>query len=122
MSESSNSYDVMVVGGGPAGTSAAIHLANVGIRVLLAEQKKFPRAKLCGEFISPECLEHFRRLGVVERMTEAGGARLVKTVFYSRGGKSVPVPSEWFANGSEVALGLSRAEMDERLLARARTV
>ena len=120
MNRPSNNYDVVIVGAGPAGASAAIHLAGAGARVLLAEQKKFPRAKLCGEFISPECFEHFRRLGVVERMMEAGGARLVKTVFYSRGGKSVSVPSEWFANGSEGALGLSRAEMDERLLARAR--
>jgi menaquinone-9 beta-reductase len=117
-----NSYDVVIVGGGPAGTSAAIHLAGVGARVLLAEQKKFPRAKLCGEFISPECLEHFARLGVRDGMTVAGGARLVETVFYARGGKSVSVPSEWFGGGSRGALGLSRAEMDERLLARARAV
>ncbi|HEX8424327.1 MAG TPA: FAD-dependent monooxygenase, partial [Pyrinomonadaceae bacterium] len=93
-----------------------------GARVLLAEQKKFPRAKLCGEFISPECQEHFRRLGVREAMRTAGGARLVETVFYSRGGGSVSVPSAWFGAGSAVALGLSRAEMDQRLLARARAV
>ncbi|MGB7924951.1 MAG: NAD(P)/FAD-dependent oxidoreductase, partial [Pyrinomonadaceae bacterium] len=117
---SSIDYDVLIVGGGPAGTSAAIHLAGAGARVLLVEQKKFPRAKLCGEFISPECLEHFGRLGVRDAMTTAGGARLVETVFYSRSGKSVSVPSAWFGGGSHGALGLSRAEMDERLLARAR--
>lgn len=120
MNRSSNSYDAVIVGGGPAGASAAIHLAMRGARVLLAEQKKFPRAKLCGEFISPECLEHFERLGVMERMLEAGGAELTETRFFSRSGRSVNVPSEWFGSARTGALGLSRAEMDARLLARAR--
>jgi flavin-dependent dehydrogenase len=111
-------YDVIIAGGGPAGASAATHLAMRGARVLLAEQKKFPREKLCGEFISPECAVHFERLGVIDRMLAAGPARLNETVFYARSGKNVAVPSTWFgANGS--ALGLSRAEMDERLLRRA---
>lgn len=111
-------FDVIIAGGGPAGASASIHLAMRGARVLLAEQKKFPRAKLCGEFISPECVPHFERLGVAERMLAARPTALTETVFYAPGGKSVGVPSAWFgANGA--ALGLSRAEMDERLLRRA---
>src|SRR5437868_134764 len=112
-------FDAIIIGGGPAGSSAAIHLAGRGARVLLAEQKRFPREKLCGEFISPECLEHFARLGVLERMTQAGGARVSQTVFYAPSGRSLAVPSAWFGGG---ALGLSRAEMDARLLARARDV
>jgi flavin-dependent dehydrogenase len=120
MNHSSDNYDTVIVGGGPAGTSAAIHLAARGARVLLAEQKKFPRAKLCGEFISPECLEHFERLGVAHQMMDAGGTELTETLFYSRSGKSLNVPSEWFGSGRAGALGLSRAEMDARLMERAR--
>lgn len=120
MSGTADSYDAIIAGGGPAGASAAIHLAARGALVLLAEQKRFPRAKLCGEFISPECLEHFEQLGVSEQMMEAGGAKLTETVFYSRNGRSVSVPSEWFGGGETCALGLSRAEMDARLLKRAR--
>jgi flavin-dependent dehydrogenase len=111
-------YDVIIAGGGPAGSSAAIHLSLAGARVLLVEQKKFPRPKLCGEFISPECAPHFERLGVAEQMLAAGPARLTETVFYSRNQRSVRVPSAWFG-AAGVALGLSRAEMDERLLRRA---
>jgi flavin-dependent dehydrogenase len=115
-------FDVMVVGAGPAGAAAAIRLASDGARVALVEQKKFPREKLCGEFISPECLAHFARLGVAESMTTAGGADLRETVFYAASGRSVGVPSAWFGRGGGAtrALGLSRAEMDARLLARAR--
>ncbi|HEX7956827.1 MAG TPA: FAD-dependent monooxygenase [Pyrinomonadaceae bacterium] len=113
-------FDCIVVGGGPAGAGAAIGLAAGGARVLLAEQKRFPREKLCGEFISPECLGHFARLGVLESMGRGGGARVSETIFYAPSGRGVCVPSAWFGAGD--ALGLSRAEMDARLLARAREV
>lgn len=118
----SDNYDVIIAGGGPAGSSLAIRLALNGKRVLLAEQKRFPREKLCGEFISPECLAQFSELGVLEQMLEPGGTRLTDTVFYSVRGRAVNVPSAWFGDGGQAALGLSRAEMDARLLARARAV
>ncbi|HEY6806164.1 MAG TPA: NAD(P)/FAD-dependent oxidoreductase [Pyrinomonadaceae bacterium] len=113
-------YDVIIAGGGPAGSSAAIHLANHGVRVLLLEQKRFPRPKLCGEFISPECIEHFERLGVAHDMHASHPANITETVFYSRAGKKIVVPSGWF--GRTAAMGLSRAAMDDNLLKRARSV
>lgn len=109
-----DNYDVIIAGGGPAGASAAIHLARGGVRVLLLEQKKFPRPKLCGEFISPECQTHFEKLGVARAMIASGPALLNETVFYSSKGHHVAVPSKWF--GGRAALGLSRAVMDEVLL------
>ena len=111
----SNNYDVIIAGGGPAGASAAIHLARGSVRVLLIEQKKFPRPKLCGEFISPECQTHFDKLGVAGAMIAPGPALLEETVFYSSKGHHVAVPSKWFSGG-RVALGLSRAVMDDVLL------
>ncbi len=50
-------YDLIVVGGGPAGTSAAITCARGGARVLLLERGRFPRHKVCGEFVSAESLD-----------------------------------------------------------------
>lgn len=121
MSANADKYDAIIVGGGPAGSSCAIRLAQNGLKVLLVEQKKFPRPKLCGEFISPECLAHFAELGVLDEMSAGGGVSLRRTVFYARSGRSVTVPSEWLTSGS-YALGLSRARMDQILLSRASAV
>lgn len=113
-----STFDVIIAGAGPAGSSAAIHLAHSGMRVLLVEQKKFPRPKLCGEFISPECQRHFQVLGVADAMSASAPAALIETVFYSSRGHHVSIPSTWF--GGPAALGLSRAVMDDVLLRRAR--
>ena len=51
------SYDLAVIGGGPAGTAAAITAAQGGHRVLLLERGRYPRHKVCGEFVSAESLD-----------------------------------------------------------------
>ncbi|MDQ4120882.1 MAG: FAD-dependent monooxygenase [Acidobacteriota bacterium] len=112
---------ILIVGGAVAGASAAIRLVKSGFRVCLIERERFPRQKLCGEFVSPECLEHFRHLGVLDEMLASGGESLNETVFYAPNGRSVTVPSEWFSTGG-AALGISRAEMDFLLLERARNL
>jgi flavin-dependent dehydrogenase len=49
-------YDLIVIGGGPAGTAAGITAARHGARVLILEHSRLPRHKVCGEFVSPEAL------------------------------------------------------------------
>lgn len=56
MKRASGAYDLLVAGGGPAGAAAAITAARLGARVLLLERGRFPRQKVCGEFVSPEAL------------------------------------------------------------------
>ena len=112
---------IVIVGAGPAGASLACRLAKQNFAVVLIEREKFPRHKLCGEFISPECLAHFRELEVLDEMLAVGGDRISQTVFYEPNGRNVNVPSEWFG-GQTSALSISRAEMDFRLLEKAKAV
>lgn len=49
-------YDLIIIGAGPAGSACAITAARAGAKVLLLEKDRFPRQKVCGEFVSPESL------------------------------------------------------------------
>lgn len=61
---SSASFDVIVVGAGPAGSSAACHLAWYGLHVLVIEKERFPREKACGDALVPRAVRAVERLGV----------------------------------------------------------
>lgn len=90
-------------------------MARIGFEVTLVERERFPRHKLCGEFISPECLKHFDELGVLPGLLAAGGEPIHETRFYDRRGNSFGVSSRLLDEGG-FALSLSRSEMDDRLL------
>lgn len=55
---------VIIVGGGLAGLTAAIHLLKIGIEVILIEKNEFPKHKVCGEYISNEVLPYFQWLNI----------------------------------------------------------
>ena len=57
-------WDIAVIGGGVAGSTAAALLARHGLQVILIEKGTFPRQKVCGEFLSPEGADVLSRLGV----------------------------------------------------------
>jgi flavin-dependent dehydrogenase len=61
-------WDIAVIGGGVAGSTAAALLAQHGLRVILIEKGAFPRHKVCGEFLSPDGADVLRRLGVWSRL------------------------------------------------------
>jgi geranylgeranyl reductase family protein len=56
--------DVLVVGAGPGGSTAAYHLARHGLDVLMAEKATFPREKVCGDGLTPRGVVQLRRLGI----------------------------------------------------------
>ncbi|MEK6284665.1 MAG: NAD(P)/FAD-dependent oxidoreductase [Acidobacteriota bacterium] len=113
-------YDAIIIGGGPAGSSAAISLSQRGARVLLLEEKRMPRGKLCGEFITPECFAPLERLGVMDRMLAAGARKITGVRLILATGKSVQTHISKISDDAGWAMSLSRARFDQILFDRAR--
>lgn len=68
--------DVVVVGAGPAGAATALLLARAGVDVLLVDRQRFPRAKPCGDCLSPEASRVLDRLGALPDVLAAAPALL----------------------------------------------
>lgn len=69
-------YDIIIIGAGPAGTSAALFLEKKGYRIALLDQARFPRDKVCGEFISPAADWILSELGVLDSIEALNPKRL----------------------------------------------
>ncbi|MGH9824081.1 MAG: NAD(P)/FAD-dependent oxidoreductase, partial [Blastocatellia bacterium] len=113
-----NRYDVIVVGAGPAGSTAASMLASQGVRTLLLEEKRMPREKVCGEFITPECFPTLDRLGALDRILNVG-ARQISSITLSAPGKTPVGATMKDISGADYALGVSRSRFDHILFQRA---
>ncbi len=82
-------FDVIVVGAGPGGCSAAISLARRGYGVLLLDKARFPRDKACGDGLSPLALEVLDRLAVGETIARSNPWRVDGIDFFSPEGQMV---------------------------------
>lgn len=105
-------YDLIVVGGGPAGSACAITAARAGAHVLLLEKDKFPRHKVCGEFVSPESLQLLEWLLGKRCFLESP---LIDRARVFSGRKSISLPID------PAAQSIPRFELDDALLSAAQT-
>jgi flavin-dependent dehydrogenase len=114
--------DVLVAGGGPAGSATALLLAAAGFSVVLVDRAAFPRDKACSEYMSPEAVRILDRLGVVGALEAAGAVPLAGTSVTAALGARLHGRFALAGHRPFRATGLSvsRRILDHRLLAAAR--
>jgi geranylgeranyl reductase family protein len=112
-------FDVAIVGAGPAGSSAAIHLARKGYSVALLDKQRFPREKLCGDFLNPINWPLLRDLEVDRGLLECVHEKVMTFRFTSFSGDEAEVPLPESQNGALFGLGVRRFDLDYVLLKKA---
>lgn len=87
-----DSFDVIVVGGGPGGSACCAFLSKKGLKVLLLEKAKFPRDKTCGDAISGKALRTLRELGLIDQVEANPHAKIGGIIFSAPNGSIADVP------------------------------
>jgi flavin-dependent dehydrogenase len=107
----SRRWDVVIIGAGPAGGSAAVRLARHGLQVILIDRGVMPRGKLCGCCLSPAALAELRGLGMRGPLEQAVPLERIRL---AAGGREASI-------GVQDGATLSREALDPALVAEAIT-
>ena len=99
-------YDIIVVGGGLAGCTAAYHLQKRGFRVALLEGKTYPCDRLCGEMLSPEAWQSFEAMQISREIEALNPAKIDRLLVTATSGE------HFCSKLPGVGIGLSRYHLD----------
>ncbi len=99
--------EVLIIGGGLAGLTAAIHLSKIGLQVTVIEKNSFPKHKVCGEYISNEVLPYFNWLGL--NLSHLNPTHITHLEFSTSSGKTIK------SNLPLGGFGISRFALDNYL-------
>src|ERR1700678_580571 len=120
--KSKTDYDVIIIGAGPAGSTASALLAEKGHRVLVIEREKFPRYHI-GESLLPFTYQPLQRLGLIDRMKKAAFVKKYRVQFVSPSGRA-SLPFYFFDRYDRESIAQTwqvlRSEFDQMLLDNAR--
>ena len=121
MRPTASEYDVVVIGGGPAGSTVAALTAESGLRVLLLDRETFPRFRI-GESLMPATYWTLERLGVLEYMKCSDFPQKHSVQFFTASGRAARpfYFSETDAHESSQSWQVDRAKFDKMLLDNAR--
>ncbi|MDR2378757.1 MAG: FAD-dependent monooxygenase [Bifidobacteriaceae bacterium] len=115
---SGDDADVIVVGAGPAGSTAAAHLAGAGVTTLVLDKAVFPRAKACGDGLTPRAVKELIYLGLP--LGQADGWTRNRGLRVFGGGHRLELPWPALASFPDFGLTMPREEFDLRLVRHAR--
>lgn len=114
---------VVVVGGGPAGSSAAYFMARAGLDVMILDRARFPRDKPCSEYMSPQASRILEEMGALNAVESSGAAQLAGMRVHAPNGATIHgefLADHGYRGYRDRGLAVRRTVLDAILLERAR--
>ncbi len=78
-----NSCDIIIIGSGPAGTSAALYADKLGLKTIIVDKANFPRDKICGDALSGKSIRYMKELDILNDVSKLDGSSIKRIIFGS---------------------------------------
>ncbi len=112
--------EILICGGSLAGIACALRLKQLGHDPLVLEKSRFPRRKLCGEFLGPDGFDCMKQLGVWECVYADAFGPIENIFFHNVDGQAVQVRMQWMHRQYPYAFAIPRERLDSLLVQEAR--
>jgi len=117
-------YDVIIVGAGPAGTTAALYAHRLELKCILLDKAVFPRDKICGDALSGKSIRIMRELGILDELNNLDGSEINRITFGSPKNIQFDVNLKGTKNDDQITKGfvIPREIFDNYLFEKANAV
>tara|TARA_B100000029_G_C17502673_1_gene933222 strand:+ start:49 stop:1269 length:1221 start_codon:yes stop_codon:yes gene_type:complete len=119
-----NHYDIIIVGAGPSGSSAALYAEQLGLKTILVDKSFFPRDKICGDALSGKSIRYMRELNILDHVSSLKGSIINRITFGSPDHKQFDVDLSKSKDIEKIKSGfvITREIFDNFLFNRAKNV
>ncbi|MBT7118642.1 MAG: FAD-binding protein, partial [Candidatus Marinimicrobia bacterium] len=98
-------FDVIIVGAGPAGTTAALYAHRLGLNCILLDKAVFPRDKICGDALSGKSVRIMRELNLLDEVEKLEGSEINRITFGSPSNKQFDIYLQGTKNKDQITKG-----------------
>ena len=119
-----NEYDIIIIGAGPAGSSAALFADKIGLNSVLLDKSYFPRDKICGDALSGKSVKYMQDLNILDDVKKLQGSTINRILFGSPSHKIIDINLAKSQDLSKISSGfvIPRKEFDNYLINKAKNV
>ena len=122
-----NSYDIIIIGAGPAGTSAALYANMLGLKTIVVDKSTFPRDKICGDALSGKSIRYMKELNLLKEVSKLKGSSIKRITFGSPNHKQFDIflnnPHHTYHAGTiKEGYVIPRTEFDNFLFKKAKNI